>query len=491
VFSKRAVSTVTVSGGGFDTLRNLRNGQVAITLFGTGPSSTLSITEQTGRPHFHVGPLQVAEIDVRTGLLGAIQAGGADRVGSVTPLNNAVSSLQLNSVGQDAKIDVNGGLNGLSLGGVDLGPNGHIHAGGLGETSSLDAVTFDGGTIAIDSDVGGTLNIGNLTIQRGGLLSIGHDVSGSIQAGDVTLSANGQFVVGHNVSSLAVNKAMNLSGGRLLVGNDVSGNITVGGGLSVSDGGMLAVGRNFNGSLTVKGDLGLDSGGNVTVGRDLAARNLTGNLTFTSSAGAVAVGGNLNSLAIDGLYQGKGTDSTDLAVGLNLNGFTVLGGGAGKGGVRGANIDVAKDIAGLDIRHGIFNSLITAGVLIDGSPQKTSAGGNIGPDGSDAVFDSQIRAGVQIKNLTINGNVRSDYVTNAQPSGYRTRIVAGEDRQGDFTSGGKIDNFQITGALIDSVIAASVAPNGGNGTLPSTGYGAPPPAFINTPGDFGNNTLPR
>ncbi len=180
------------------------------------------------------------------------------------------------------------------------------------------------------------------------------------------------------------------------------------------------------------------------------------------------VGGNLNSLAINGLYQGKGTASTDLAVGLNLNGFTVLGGGAGQGGVQGANIDVAKDITGLDIRHGIFNSLITAGVLIDGSLQNTSAGGNIGPDGSDAVFDSQILAGVQIKNLTINGNVRSDYVTNAQPSGYRTRIVAGEDRQGNFTSGGNIDNFQITGALIDSVIAASVAPNGGNGTLPST-----------------------
>ena len=200
------------------------------------------------------------------------------------------------------------------------------------------------------------------------------------------------------------------------------------------------------------------------------------------------VGGNLNSLAINGLYQGKGTASTDLAVGLNLNGFTVLGGGAGQGGVQGANFDVAKDITGLDIRHGIFNSLITAGVLIDGSPQNTSAGGNIGPDGSDAVFDSEIRAGVQIKNLTINGNVRSDFVTNAQPSGYRTRIVAGEDRQGNFTSGGNIDNFQITGALIDSVIAASVAPNGGNGTLPRPRYGAPPRPSATRRATSGNDT---
>ena len=55
------------------------------------------------------------------------------------------------------------------------------------------------------------------------------------------------------------------------------------------------------------------------------------------------------------------------------------------GGVRSANIAVGKDIVGLNIQHGIFNSLITAGVLIDGSPQNSSSGGNIGPDGSGGV----------------------------------------------------------------------------------------------------------
>ena len=175
--------------------------------------------------------------------------------------------------------------------------------------------------------------------------------------------------------------------------------------------------------------------------------------------------------------------------------ITVLGGSSNLGGVRSANIAVGKDIVGLNIQHGIFNSLITAGVLIDGSPQNSSSGGNIGPDGSDAIFDSQLLAGVQIKNLLINGNVTSDYVTNPKPNptGYPTRIVAGEvleDRapgrdsqggfpQGTFTSGGNIDNFQITGSLIDSVLAASVAPYGGNGTLPFANgfsYSAPPPS---------------
>ena len=99
--------------------------------------------------------------------------------------------------------------------------------------------------------------------------------------------------------------------------------------------------------------------------------------------------------------------------------------------------------------------------------------------------------------MLINGNVTSDYVTNPKPNptGYPTRIVAGqvlEDRapgrdpqggfpQGTFASAGNIDNFQITGSLIDSVLAASVA-FGGNGTFPTSPYGAQPPSVANTPG---------
>ncbi len=208
----------------------------------------------------------------------------------------------------------------------------------------------------------------------------------------------------------------------------------------------------------------------------------------------------------NGIFQGQGTSAIDLSVGLNLNGLTVLGGSANQGGIQSANIAVGKDIVGLNIQHGIFNSLITAGVLIDGSPQKSSSGGNIGADGIDAIFDSEILAGAQIINLTINGDVTSDYVTNPSPppTGYPTRIVAGEvltDRapgrdsqggfpQGTFTSGGNIDNFQILGSLIDSVVAASVAPFGNSGTLPSNNlnYSAPPPSVANTPGDQGFNT---
>ena len=149
---------------------------------------------------------------------------------------------------------------------------------------------------------------------------------------------------------------------------------------------------------------------------------------WTVPSGQVVIAGNLNSLTVTGIFQGQGTSAIDLSVGLNLDQLTVLGGSSNLGGVRSANIAVGKDIVGLNIQHGIFNSLITAGVLIDRTPRTASSGGNIGPDGSDAIFDSQLLAGVQIKNLLINGDVKSDYVTNPKPdaTGYPTRIVAGE-----------------------------------------------------------------
>ncbi len=267
------------------------------------------------------------------------------------------------------------------------------------------------------------------------------------------------------------------------------------------------------GSMSVQ-NVNLGPSGHVVIADDLNSLTVTGNLLVNPGSTGIVVGGNLNGLTVNGIFQGQGTSAIDLSVGLDLTNFTVLGGsilggGSNLGGVRSANISVGKDIVGLEIQHGIFNSLITAGVLIDGSPQNSSSGGNIGPDGSDAIFDSQLLAGVQIKNLLINGDVTSDYVTNPKPNptGYPTRIVAGEvleDRapgrdpqggfpQGTFTSGGNIDNFQILGALIDSVVAASVAPYGGNGTLPYANgfnYSAPPPSAVPTPGEQGTYDAP-
>ena len=307
---------------------------------------------------------------------------------------------------------------------------------------------------------------------------------------------------------------VNLSVGTLELGAlGPSAQIDVNGGVNTMDVGSVGSGAQIdvNGSVGTMnvGSVNLGPSGHVVITGDLNSLTVTGNLLVSPGSEGIVVGGNLNGLTVNGIFQGQGTSAIDLSVGLDLTNFTVLSGSSGLGSVRSANIAVGKDIVGLDIQHGIFNSLITAGVLIDGSPQNSSSGGNIGPDGSDAIFDSEILAGVQIKNLLINGNVTSDYVTNPKPNptGYPTRIVAGEvleDRapgrdpqggfpQGTFTSAGNIDNFQITGSLIDSVLAASVAPYGGNGTLPYANgfsYSLPPPSVVPTPGEPGTYDAP-
>jgi hypothetical protein len=270
-------------------------------------------------------------------------------------------------------------------------------------------------------------------------------------------------VSGDLAGSVTVGEDLVLDGGQLIVDRDVTGPITVGGDLAASNGGVLVVGRDLVGPLDVGGDVALASGGTILVGRDLTTFTVDGNLN-TAAGGAVRVGGDLGRLSVTGSFRGK--EAGDLFVGLNLGLFQVLGGGFNQPAVDRVDVEVGKNIQGLDVPHGIFNSFITAGVLIDGgSTPGGTTGGNVGPDGPVAIFNTEIRAGVQIRNFVIGGDVASDHIRN--PSSRQTRIVAGQDRQGNYSSGGNIDNFQITGALIDSVVAASVNPDG------DTTYDAP------------------
>ena len=396
-------------------------------------------------------------------------------------MNGSVSTLQFNSIGGNAQIDVPGSLGSLSTSGaITLSPTAEIHVGSLTGPVSLGGLTIDGGQFLIDGDLTGPFDPGGVTIEQGGKLSVGGDITGAVtlgaltldggqllvsqgvsgnfaasgmtlqdggllsvgqdiggilnDTGNLTIGSHSAIVVGNNLAGLTVGQAMTLDGGLFVVGNDLTGPMLVGSDLSISNSGQFVVGRDLSGGASIMGNLAFDSGGLFTVGRDLNGLNTRGNIEFTPSAGAstITVGGALTNLVITGIFQGKGTSTIDLNVVNNLNNFTVMHGGANLGSVQNANINVGKSIVGLNIAHGIFNSLITAGVSIDGTiAQSSAAGGNIGPDGADGVFDSQILAGVQIVNLTINGNVHSDYVTNPNPTGYPTRILAGAERQAE------------------------------------------------------------
>ncbi len=475
--------TLTVNGGGFERVKPAGGGAVAITLLGTTQASSLDVALTRPAPHKPAAPLKIASIKVNSGVLGGIQAAGtAALLGPLTPLAGGASTLQFASLGSNAQIDVAGSLGSLVAGAIALGPNGHVNVSGdLQQSLNIGALSIQGGQISIGNDLAGSLNVGTMSLTQGGRFLVGHDLTGSAQiTGSLTANSNGLFAIADDLGALSVTNALNLdSGGQVAVGNDLTGPITVGGEMDISNSGKLTVGRDVAGSLNVTGDLNLASGGVVAVGRNLNAVTINGNFNVAGSGSALGVGGNLNAFVVNGAFVGKGVGSTtpDLSVGLDLDQLTVLGGGASQGGIQQANIDIGKSLLGLNIPHGIFNSFLTAGVSIQGG-STTPGGGNIGPDGADAIYNSEIRAGVEINQLEINGNVRSTFVTNPNSTGYPTRIIAGEDRAGQWSSGGVIDNFQITGQLIDSVVAASVAPYGGDGTYPKSGYGVTPPSVI-------------
>jgi hypothetical protein len=491
LFSDNALYQVSVTGGGFEKISQLGEGHhklFSITLYGTTSASQLNVTLKTALPGFgkQGTQLQIGQINVVSGLLGAINAAStADLQGAITPLQGGIQTLAFNILGPNAQINALGSVGTFQVGAADLGPNGVVNITGS-TTNALSVGTMDlaGGKFLIDGSASGGLSIGSLDITQSGQFLIGSDVSAPSTFGTTTIDG-GRFLVSQDVTGLLTTGNLTIQNtGQFIVGNSLSGGLQVNGTEQISTNGLFQVGSDLGSpsvspGLNVTQNLALDSGGKLLVGRDVYGMSVFGNLTFTPSAGTIAVGGNLNTLTINGYYQGRGIATPELTVGLNLTNLSVAHSIPGQGGISNASIAVGKSIIGLDVSHGIFNSLITAGVDI----QNTT----VGPDGNDAVFDSMITAGDQISQLQISGNVRSDDVTNPNPTGYRTRIVAGEDAQGNFTQGGSITGAVITGQLIDAVLAASVVPYGGNGSLPVTGYGSsigygPPP------GDDGYST---
>jgi hypothetical protein len=509
VLFDHAVYTVKVDGPGRLHVRPAGRGKVGIELFGTTEDSALKVIRKRVGLHYDGSALSVGRIDVNSGLLGAIDAPPAALTGNVSSLDGSLRLLRLGAVGPRARIEVGANLDRFEAGSIALGPTGLIHvAGQLGTLDVAGRVDLDGGSLLADQGLVGAVNVGALRIAGGGRLASGGVLGALRVASDATITdgaslasrmslqgleiggtlevgAGGRIDVGQDLNGLVrIGNDLRLTGGQIVVAGDVLNDFTVGRDVLASGGGSLSIGRNLDGRLMIGDDLQVDSGtiqvgrdvagvvgvagnaqlragGVVSVGRDLAGLAITGDLD-TSGGGLVRVGGNLDRLEVSGAIIGKGTPGApDISVGLDLNNLVVLGIVPGAGSVNRVDLDIGKNLVGIDVRHGFFFSFVTAGVLIDGGT--TPPGGNIGPDGPVAVLDTEIRAGAQIRNLLIAGDVKSDQVTN--PGGRPTRIVAGLDRAGEYRSGGNIDNFQITGALIDAVLAASVAPEGGDGTL--------------------------
>ena len=470
------VYSLQIDGPGVLKTQPAGGGSFDVKVLGTTDASTLTITQV--RPRFHVAnnPMSIDNLTIRSGQIGSILASPVELDGTMTPLSSSVGTLEFGALGPGAQIDVNGSAGTMNVGSVEssaIDVNGSVGTMNVGSVGSSAQIDVNGSV--------GTMNVGSVNLGPGGQVVITGDLNGSL-----TIAS------------------MNLDTGQFVIGGDSLGPISIAGDLSLSYNGLLAIGRDQKGTLSVGGSVIIDSGGQLSVGRNLAALTVSGNVLIGPGASGIVVGGDLDAMSIGGYLRGQGSATAiDLGVGLNLNSLTVEGGGSSTspGGIQSANINVGKNISNLDVLHGIFRSWITAGVSINEV--------NVGPDGVTAIYNSEIDAGTSITNVTVGGDVTSGFPT-GDTSGYPTRIIAGKIRataigsapdQGIYLADGTISGFAIDGSLINSVLAASVAPFGGDGTLPppvpyggtprTSISGPPPPGFsnYNAPGgltDIGN-----
>ncbi len=425
------VYSLQIDGPGVLKTQPAGRGSFDVKVLGTTDASTLTITQV--RPRFHVANnlMSIDKLIIRSGQIGSILAGPVELDGAMTPINSDVGTLEFGALGQGAQINVNGSVGTMDVGSVNLGPGGHVVTTG--------------------------------------------DVNGSFQS----LSPSSTTTTAMTIAN------MNLDGGQFTIGRDSLGPISIAGDLSLSHNGLFAIGPDQTGTLSVGGSVIIDSGGQLNVGGNLAALTVGGNVLVDPGASGIVVGGDLDAMNVGGYLRGQGSATAiDLGVGLNLNSLTVEGGGTSTspGGIQSANINVGKNISNLDVSHGIFRSWITAGVSINEV--------NVGADGVTGIYNSEIDAGTSITNVTVGGDVTSGFPT-GDTSGYPTRIIAGKIRaaalgstpdQGTYLANGIISGFAIDGWLINSVLAASAAPFGGDGTLPpAVPYGGTPRTSISGP----------
>jgi hypothetical protein len=476
--TRSGIYNLQIAGPGILKTSAAPGGSIDLKVLGTSANSTLTITQV--RPRFHAPNqlLSIRNLIIRSGQIGSIIAAPVELDGTMTPLTTAVTTLQFGGLGPAAQVDVAGGVGSMTLGDVNLGPTGHVviagNVTGSGTTTTTSTGTGTGtGTVTITGTVTGTITATG---------------SGSSTTNVVPLTA-GQVSIDR----------MSIDGGEFRILGDSVAPIQVQGSLSLSHNGVFIVGRDQTGSMTVGGSIVIDSGGQLQVGRNLSSLSVGGDVLINPGASGIVVGGDLGTLAISGIFRGQGSPSAiDLGVGLNLDSLSILGGSANQGGLQNANISVGKNISALNIPHGIFRSWITAGVSIVGGGSGTSTGG-IGADGVTAIYNSEIDAGTSISNLSIGGDVKSGFPT-GDTTGYPTRIIAGKVRPADVTKGpdqgsflpnGSITGLAINGALIDAVLAASVAPYGGDGSLPpAPAYGVQPPNPGPPPTGFSNYQAP-
>lgn len=232
------VYSLSLTGPGVLKTSPAGRGAFDVKVLGTSSSSTLTVSQV--RPRYHVvgGPLQIRNLDIRSGVIGSVDAGAAVLTGAMTPLDTSPTEIAFGGLGPNAKIDVNGSVGTIALGSVALGPAGHV-----------------------------------------------------VIAGDVTGTSSGNGA-GTTSNAISVGQ-MSIDGGQFLIGRDVLAPVSVLGDIRLMRGGIFSTGRDQTGTLQVGGSIVLDTGGSIVVGRNLAGLSVNGDVLVNPSQSGIAVGGDL------------------------------------------------------------------------------------------------------------------------------------------------------------------------------------------------------
>jgi hypothetical protein len=399
---------LAITGPGQVKTEKCGHQSVMIKLAGTTQDSQLTISAFNSRTRAATTPLSVKAVDVGSGRLGSILGlTSTDLEGPISTLQGPVTSLQLDSIGPKAQINVvagnssqpsvNGNLGQLTVNrGITLGPAGFIDIGNdlTGTLSVSTNLTLNGGHINIGRDLSGTVTVGgNLTINDGGQLNVTRNLGGAAASassapaasttssssstasgastsstsgttsgastpstsGGSSTSSSGGATAAASGGAISITGNVALDNGVLTVGGN-AGSVTIGGNFEASQEGKLAVTGNFS-SLTLNGggagsntgNLSLNPGGSITVGGNLSTLTV-GNSVQIGSNGQIQVTGNLSSLTVgDNLQASAGGQ---IVVGGDLGTVSVTGVVQGKGPGAAGDIVVGDDLAQLTVLGG-------------------------------------------------------------------------------------------------------------------------------------------
>jgi hypothetical protein len=247
------------------------NGEIDVNVLGSSSTTTLTITQIRPRYHKPSGPLVIRNLAVKSGLMGSIVAAPVELDGVMTSLTSSLTTLEFGTLGPGAQIDVNGSVNTVTLGGVLLGPSGHVviagNINGTTTTTNTSSTSASGtGSVTISGTVTGTITA---TGTGSGTAPTSPQSVGAMTIGTVAIDGGRFVVVGDSVAPIQIQTSMTLShNGLFSIGRDQTGSMTIGGSLILDSGGELNVGRNLS-SLTVDGDVLINSGAGIVVGGDL------------------------------------------------------------------------------------------------------------------------------------------------------------------------------------------------------------------------------